>query len=88
MPIPEASALSRDEFQTLTNVSRETMARLDIYRAMLEKWQPKNGVLECPMANQWATIQFIICLPTRHITGHLNIQKEAVFGIKELISHL
>ncbi len=45
MPIPEASALSRDEFQTLTNVSRETMARLDIYRAMLEKWQPKINLV-------------------------------------------
>ncbi|MGD0576638.1 MAG: hypothetical protein ABSA74_01005 [Candidatus Staskawiczbacteria bacterium] len=47
-----------------------------------EEWQQRTGDLECPKAEKWATIQFIIFLQTLFITGCLNIQRKAVFGIR------
>ncbi len=54
MPPPEPPPLSREAFQDATSVSRETLERLDTYRALLEKWQPKiNLVASGTLRDVW-----------------------------------
>lgn len=46
--------MSRESFLEQTNVSRETLARLDIYAALLEKWQPRiNLVSNATIPDLW-----------------------------------
>ncbi len=44
----------RDDFQSITNVSRETMERLDIYADLLERWTRRiNLVSQSTLATLW-----------------------------------
>jgi len=54
MAQPEPAIMTPDEFQAETNVSRETMARLKIFVATLEKWQRAiNLVSRRSLADVW-----------------------------------
>lgn len=46
-----ARALTSEDFAAATNVSRETMGRLQIYAATLEKWQPKINLVGASTLN-------------------------------------
>ena len=47
-------ALTPDEFQELTGVSRETLKRLEIYIALLHRWQPAiNLVGKSSLTDPW-----------------------------------
>ena len=54
MPVPEPAPLSPEAFQTATAVSRETLARLDTYLVLLQKWQPRiNLVGAATLRDSW-----------------------------------
>lgn len=46
--------IGREEFDSQIDVSRETLARLDVYSALLEKWNPAiNLVAKSTLADHW-----------------------------------
>lgn len=54
MPTPEPAPLSAAAFQEAANVSRETLAKLSTYLALLEKWQPRiNLVGSATLKDPW-----------------------------------
>lgn len=54
MPAPELPPMTAAEFQAATAVSRETLARFEIYLALLRKWQPRiNLVGSATLRDPW-----------------------------------
>ncbi len=54
MPLAEPPPLTAEAFQAATAVSRETLARLRTYLALLEKWQPRiNLVGAATLRDPW-----------------------------------
>ena len=49
----------RDNFLSATNVSRETMAKLDIYSALLSKWSPRINLVAPGAISQLWTRHFL-----------------------------
>ncbi len=49
----------REDFLTATNVSRETMAKLDTYAGLLSKWSPRINLVAQGTVNQVWTRHFL-----------------------------
>ena len=54
MPLPNEEPFGAEEFAEQANVSRETLARLDLYASMLEDWNARqNLVSQASLKTRW-----------------------------------
>jgi len=72
-------AFSKEDFNGVANVSRETLERLNVYAAMLAKWQPaKNLVSNSTIEDMWRrhfldSAQLLPLIHKAHGSAPLNI---------------
>lgn len=70
--------MTRDKFVSETNVSRETLAKLDIYHSLLLKWQPKINLVSGKTLNESWSRHF---LDSAQLFSLLSYPEKSIFDI-------